>query len=315
VVVAPSKDQVFEIMASSLPQSIHFFSGIHWVPSIVNGIAAAVATGRRFGLMSEPRAFEGVKGWARFAHSWLTEGQVRQHADFVLAIGRNGPPWFMSVGFRPEQIFPFAYFLPGIEAREEAVGAAVDKKITRVTFIGRITRQKGIQLLLDALPQVSNPIEVEVAGVGPAAERVRQMAASSKVPVVLRGAIPMEAVPKLLRQTDILVLPSINKDGWGAVVSEALMVGAAVVATDRVGASICLDDDTRGRIVNRLTGAAVAEAIDWLIDNGRLMPVYREQRAAWADAHLTGKAGAHYLLSILEHLYAGREYPPPFYSA
>lgn len=315
VILAPSKNRVNEIVASSPPHSIHLFSGIHWVPCIVDGITAAVATGRRFGLMSEPRAFEGIKGWARYAHSWLTEGHVRRHAEFVLAIGRNGPPWFRSVGYRRQRIFPFAYFLPTIQVRRGALDPAVDKNVTRVNFLGRIIRHKGIPLLLDALALISNQIKVEIVGVGAEEARVRKIAAGLRVPLIFRGAIPMEMVPDLLEQTDILVLPSTTtNDGWGAVVSEALMAGAAVVATDRVGASICLDNDARGCTVSQLTGTAVAEAIDWLIDNGRLTPAYRERRTAWANAHLTGRAGAIYLLAILEHLYAGGDQPKPFYS-
>jgi glycosyltransferase involved in cell wall biosynthesis len=316
LIIAPERHRVRQIMASSSPQAIHLFSGAHWVSCIVDGIEAAIETGRHFGLMREPRASEGVKGWARFVHSWLTEGRVRRRADFVLAIGRNGPPWFRAVGYAEEKIFPFAYFLPAISGRGRQLEKLLDRgqRRVKVCFLGRIEKSKGICLFLDAVEKVMNAITVDIAGTGREADLVRQAAVRSRVPLTYHGPIPMKTVPDFLGHTDILVLPSItNDDGWGAVVSEALLAGAAVVVTDRVGASICVGSDTRGTVVNRLSGRSIAAAIDWLIDNERLTADYRARRSAWAHSRLTGRAGADYLLAIFAHLYVGKIRPEPFY--
>jgi glycosyltransferase involved in cell wall biosynthesis len=135
------------------------------------------------------------------------------------------------------------------------------------------------------------------------------------VPIAFRGTIPMKDVPDFMRRADILVLPSITtKDGWGAVISEALLAGACVIASNRVGGSICLDANWRGRVIDRLTPIAVALAIDSLIDSNCLDEASRERRAAWANARLTGAAGARYLLAILSHVYEGSARPAPFYA-
>jgi len=124
----------------------------------------------------------------------------------------------------------------------------------------------------------------------------------------------MKDVPEYLRSMDILVLPSITTDdGWGAVVSEALLVGTAVVTTQKVGASVCIDDDTRGRVMKQLTPFALAAEIDWLIKNNRLTGKYRELRQGWASSRLTGEAGAKHLMEIFAHLYAGAPRPAAFF--
>ena len=169
-------------------------------------------------------------------------------------------------------------------------------------------------MFLHALHSVSNPIEAHIIGNGTELASVENAALVSAIPLTYHGVKPMAAIPEFMAVTDILVQPSITRDdGWAAVVSEALSAGAAVVATECVGASICLDDDTRGRVVYGLSAKKVAEAIDWLVENGRLTPGYRSRRSAWAKAHLTGAVGADYLLKIFEHIYGEGRYPRPFY--
>lgn len=311
-VLEPSEAEAESIIARSAPDAVHIFSGMHNPSLIVAAIGAALRHKRRFGLMHEPRAFEGWKGWARFAHSWATEGRLRTGADFVLAIGANGPPWFSSVGFNPAKIFPFAYFLPFQPAPPNPAPSNPVPRQPRVNYLGRLTDEKGFGVFLAALPLLRTAVAASVAGAGPGAAAARALESGGALS--FRGVLPMDEVPGFLAQTDILAAPSRSKDdGWCAVVSEALMQGAAVVATDRVGGSICLHDPWRGRVVAPGSPQDLARAVDDLIESGQLHEEPRTRRVVWARGRLTGAAGARYLLAILAHLYEGAERPRPFY--
>lgn len=304
----PTTHDVRFFIKSAPEDTVHIFSGMRTVPCIVEGLRAVCEQGKRFGIMSEPRASEGWKGLARLGQSWLTEGPLRRKVDFVLAIGRHGPAWFRSSGYDRNRIFPFAYFLPVFT--EEGAGTRQPAPRVRVTFLGRLIHKKGIHIFLDALPLVSAPISVTVVGDGPEAERVKQHAGRFSGPFAYSPAIAMEQVPEILRQTDILVLPSVTRDdGWGAVVSEALMAGVAVVTTDRVGASVCLDDERRGIAVPTISARDIAAAIDHLIQNDRLTPELRNYRATWARKCLSGRSGAETLLKIFDYIYSNGPKP------
>ena len=308
-IIAPSGDDVERIVVTSPADSIHIFSGMHWVPCIVQGLRAVRKYGRRFGIMSEPRAFEGIKGISRLAHSWLTEAPLRRRADFVLAIGRHGPRWFEMAGYAKRRIFPFAYFLP--EPERQAVKPRAPGAVPIVGFLGRLERSKGIHLFLGAVTEIGPRIEAVVAGSGSASAEV--VAAQSREQIAFHGAIPMESVPAFLADVDVLMVPSVSQDdGWAAVVSEALMAGAAVVASDRVGASVCLSESGRGLVVGELSAGAFARAVLQLID-GNALHAERGKRSQWARARLTGAAGASYLMRILEHVYFGGSRPALFY--
>ncbi|MGR4930973.1 glycosyltransferase family 4 protein [Bradyrhizobium sp. CAR08] len=181
-----------------------------------------------------------------------------------------------------------------------------------VTFLGRLEELKGIHLFLAALSKITSKAKFYVAGFGTWSSRVED-AQRTHANLQFLGAIKMEEVPYLLSNTDIMVLPSITMDdGWGAVVSEALLAGAAVVSSNKVGASMCLADPARGRIVDRLSGADIAQAIEDIIDSGLLNETCRKARAEWADKHLTQRAGVAYLLNIFDHVFNGKARPNSF---
>lgn len=293
------------------PNAVHLFSGMHGPPVIAAGIAAAIRNGARFALMSEPRSSEGGRGVLRFAHSWATERLLRAHADFVLAIGRNGPTWFARTGYRRDRIFPFAYFLP---ARPPSTTPRALNASPRLAYLGRLTAAKGVGLLLDSLPLLPPDLRIEIAGLGPEVDRVEGVAAMSSGRVTYHGPLSMAAVPDFLARADILAQPSLTSDGWGAVVSEALLAGAAAVATVKVGASILLDDPVRGRVMACPEPRLLADAVASLVAGDALEAPYRAARQAWARACLTGEAGANYLIDILSHRFEGGPVPAPFYS-
>lgn len=312
IILSPSPAEIEEVVRRSTERSIHLFSGMHHVPTIVEGLRQCVTVGRRFAIMSEPRASEGLIGIARFVHSWVSERELRRNAGFVLAIGRNGPGWFKSVGYPAGRIFQFAYFLPPPAAVPE-VSVPSDGRL-RVTWIARLVKNKGLSYFLDAISQVRRPISVRLIGVGPMADRVRDACAAATFPMAYLGAVPMGTISSHLAETDVLVLPSITTDdGWGAVVSEALMAGVAVITTSKVGASACIRSAEIGDIAPARSAKGLALALERVEARSGIDPAARARRRDWALRHLTGQVGAQYLIDIIDHVYGEGQRPPSLF--
>lgn len=294
----PSAAQIRELVAARPQESLHIFSGIRWVPTIVEGLRAVQRSGARFAIMSEPRAREGLRGELRFVQSWLTEHSLRRNVDFVLAIGRNGPSWFSSVGYDPARIVPFAYFVePPRRATERS---PMEKRTLRIGYLGRLVEEKGVFDLLASAALLNADCRYHFAGAGRDEARLRTAAALLDAETVFHGVLPMPDVGRFLSSLDILVLASTTQDdGWGVVVGEALMCGAAVVATDCVGASLVLDRAELGRVVPARRPALIADAVRSLANSGALEPAARERRAEWARATLSATAGAAHLKRVI----------------
>ncbi|MBV8664760.1 MAG: glycosyltransferase, partial [Hyphomicrobiales bacterium] len=305
-VLAPARGAARELVAASSANAIHVFSGIHGPPAVAEALKTALGLRRRFGLLGGPRALDGSTGLGRFVRAWRREGPLRGAAGFVLAVGCDSP----HGRYRQDRIFPFAEFVGGAEHQMQSF---VGKP--RVTFLGRFTKASGVNLFLEAVRRTPSDLHVEIAGAGPEEAAVHAAAMRGRnSPRYLGGSLPANRVRGLLARTDILVAPALARgDEWGAAVGEALLQGAAVVATDRVGASVCLEAPWRGRVVRRLDAAAIAEAVESLIQSDELRPQRRLLRADWARRRLTGAAGARYLLDILSHVYDAGERPKAFY--
>jgi glycosyltransferase involved in cell wall biosynthesis len=311
-IVAPSDDTIDSIVSGRIAESLHIFSGIHRPSTIHKGLAAARRHGAAFGIYAEPRDDEGMVGFMRRIHSLATEGGVRRNARFVLAIGRNGPPWFLNAGYSASRIHPFAYFLqrpPSLEFTRE------NASLLHVCFGGRITRTTGVFDLIEAVSLLpdKNQIVLTMVGSGDGVSAAATLARIRGLRLEMPGVMPISGVWKIMANEDVLVLPSLTKDGWGAVVSEGLMCGCAVITTSFVGASVVLDSAERGQVVSRHAPSEIASAIQALAQSASFTQKARERRASWARHHLDADAGARHLMAIIDHHYSGAPRPMPFY--
>ena len=82
-----------------------------------------------------------------------------------------------------------------------------------------------------------NNIELWIVGDGPEKENLYSRAKLSlQNQITWFGTVQMSKIPNIMNQADCLVLPS-KHDGWGAVASEALMLGIPVICSSSCGAS------------------------------------------------------------------------------
>ncbi len=127
------------------------------------------------------------------------------------------------------------------------------------TFVGRITEEKGLRVLMAASAQVQAPHQVVVAGTGPLLDSIRATASSLGINERVRfiGHIDQGNLPALLHASDVLVVPSVStrtfREPWGLVVNEAMNCSLPVIATDAVGAA------AGGLVIHQETGLVVPE--------------------------------------------------------
>lgn len=310
-VINPSEEEIDKFASDNVDSTVHIFSGYRHVPMLVAGLRLVRKRNACFGIMSEPRVRHGWKGLLRFAQSWLTEGWLRANASFVLAIGRNGPPWFRSVGFAESKIFPFAYFID----QEKSQSPRKDPSPPfRIGYLGRLVEMKGVSDLIAAIGMSTLPLHLKVAGNGSDRVTLEALCRLKNIVADFVGPIAITHVPDFLSDLDILVLPSRSMDdGWGVVVSEALLAGIAVVATNYVGASVLLEDTRLGLCVPPKSSKDIASAIEAICTSEALSEEMCNFRKRYAEEKLTGRAGALYLSTILESLLKGHDKVQPFY--
>jgi glycogen(starch) synthase len=109
--------------------------------------------------------------------------------------------------------------------------------VADLLFVGRLAKQKGLDVLLDALALLPNAVwRLRIVGDGPErvalANQARRLGMENRV--VFHGWAQRDELPQLYRSSDIFVFPS-NDEGMPNVLLEALACGLPVVATRVAG--------------------------------------------------------------------------------
>ena len=133
----------------------------------------------------------------------------------------------------------------------------IDPERPYVTFVGRITRQKGIDLLLDAAEQFDPDIQVVLLPSAPDTPelgeemRARAAALSGRRPGVLwlEQVLPRPELIQVLSNSAVAMCPSVYEP-FGLVNVEAMACGTAVVATDVGGIPEIVVDGETGTLVH-----------------------------------------------------------------
>ena len=137
----------------------------------------------------------------------------------------------------------------------------------RLLFVGRLTTQKGIAALLDAVGRMKRKVSLDVVGDGALAtelaERARTLGIGDRVQWL--GHLPQPRLVELYRRATALVVPSTD-EGLGLVAVEAQLCETPVVGYESGGLTDTVQHDRTGILVPPGNVDALAAALDDLLD-------------------------------------------------
>lgn len=145
-----------------------------------------------------------------------------------------------------------------------------------ISFVGRIIKEKGILLLLDAFKELSNDyknIVLVVAGNGPLLEELKKDYDTKNI--FFEGKLNYDEVMALYNRTDIFVNPSMYPEGLPTSILEAGIMKSAIIATDRGGTVEVINNKKYGIII-RENKDSLKKAMKELLDNPELMNSLKE---------------------------------------
>jgi glycosyltransferase involved in cell wall biosynthesis len=160
----------------------------------------------------------------------------------------------------------------------------VDPPPLRLVCVGRLAREKGFGVLLDAMRMLAVEVELDVFGDGPAMDELRS--AADGLTVRFHGARPRAEIATCLAGAHALVVPSL-REGLGIVALEALAVGRPVIASGTGGLVETVVDGDDGILVPPGDPQALADALRRLpLPPPKAAAVARHRPSAVARAHI-----------------------------
>ncbi|MDO8704098.1 MAG: glycosyltransferase family 4 protein [Sulfuricaulis sp.] len=137
-----------------------------------------------------------------------------------------------------------------------------------IVFVGRLTREKGVFCLFEALARLTDlPWQAALIGAGPGREVLAQTAARHGFADRLRwhGVLAVAERNAVLRSAYLLVFPSLIAEGFGLTGIEALAYGKPVAGFPAGGASEWLRHGETGIAAAEGDAPALAQALRTLL--------------------------------------------------
>lgn len=152
----------------------------------------------------------------------------------------------------------------------------------KLIAVGRLSEEKGFDLLLDALADMADQPKwsLQIVGEGPLLSSLHQQIEHLGMTnrITLSGALAPSQVRRELSRSDLMIVPS-RREGFGVVGLEGMAAGLPVVAT-RVGAlPEIIEDGKTGVLVDANDVKALHTAIvDMLVDEEKGLSMGKKGR-------------------------------------
>lgn len=263
---------------------------------------------------NKPWYLTGIRGWANIYKNHL---RYKNKPLYMLAASAYTANDVYSIGAYKGKVFKWGYFTnvdDGFEVEAPKMGDSTSE-ITSLLWCGRFLRWKHPELpiqLARRLKDKGYAFHLDMIGIGEELKRMIEMANELDVCDVVSflGSMPNQVVISQMRNHDIFLSTSDKREGWGAVLNEAMSSGCAVVTSDKIGSSpFLIKEGYNGMIFKSEDLDSLYEKTLFLLDNIDIRRnisynALNTMRKVWSP-----KTAAERLLCLSESLLMGKPTP------
>ena len=220
------------------------FGPTHFVTAVPDVTLLTLTARRRAG--SEGRIIQGVhvsharaaypdsvRGWIKGSLERLIARWVCNRVDRVVAVSRGLQEELIGqFGANPQRVQ--LIHNPGIREADivdlrDVATSSTD--VVRFVAIGRLSREKGFDVLIRALQEVDGNWQLDIYGDGPEYGTLSALASDASLSGRVRLRRYTDSPLAAIDQSDWFILPS-RVEGFGVVMIEAMARGVPVIAAD-----------------------------------------------------------------------------------
>jgi exopolysaccharide biosynthesis WecB/TagA/CpsF family protein len=163
-------------------------------------------------------------------------------------------------------------------------------------FLGRLSEEKGPQLLPMAWSRLSAAIHLEIVGDGPLRKSLEEDCARLRLDKVhFTGWLEAQAAMERMRRAKFLVVPSMCYEGFPMAVAEAYACGVPVIAAGHGGLAEIVHDGRTGLHFRPGDAADLAAKVEWAWTHPAEMETMGEAARAEYESKYTAAAALQHL--------------------
>jgi len=133
-------------------------------------------------------------------------------------------------------------------------------------FIGRLSHQKNISVLLEAVEKIN--CKVLIIGDGELRKGLQSQYGNCNGSITWKRNIPNQDLPSYLNRSRIFILPSLY-EGHPKALIEAMSCGVAVIGSNSAGISELINHNNNGRLCD-ISSESISKEIQFLLKNNDL---------------------------------------------
>ncbi|MCH8049293.1 glycosyltransferase family 4 protein [Patescibacteria group bacterium] len=255
----------------------------------------------------------GLLGMTFFIYQQLIEPLILRRAEVVLVSTLD---YARSIGLKHRNLveMPFGvdtqWFHPG-SAPEMRTFFGIDHESIMFLFVGGLDDAhyfKGVDVLLQACAKLSQDSDwhVVIAGGGNrlATYQAKTLELGLGERVHFSDQVSVEELPKLYRESDVHILPSIDRsEAFGIVTIEAGASGLPSIVTDLPGVRTLVEKRETGLVIAPAVPNALAVAMEWMIQHPEKIDAFGRNGRERVLLHYDKER----LVDRLQHLYRTRK--------
>lgn len=166
---------------------------------------------------------------------------------YVLCASAYLPYDLNFFGFPREKMLKWGYF-PAVKRYDDINGLLREKENASILWVARLIEWKHPDasiLVAEKLKKAGYNFKLRIIGSGVMEESLKNLIKEKNLCdcVEMLGAMSPEKVRGYMEKSQIFLFTSDRKEGWGAVVNEAMNGGCAVIASSAAGSPRFLIDD------------------------------------------------------------------------
>lgn len=208
-----------------------------------------------------------------------TLASLTYNKGYLLGASAFGPIDYFLSGMKRNKIFRWGYF-PEVthyniddvfnKKKNNGLKQQVDVSILWVGRLIGLKHPESTIYLARKLKSRGISYQIRIVGTGPKKKSIEALICKYKLDkdIVLEGAIPSDIVREYMLNSDIAIMTSDRREGWGAVVNETMNSACAVVACENIGAvPYLIKNHVNGLTFKDCDWKTMTEQVLWLIEH------------------------------------------------